>query len=679
MRSTVTVIVLLCATCFCTSAVADEINTATLLYEMTDLKALAEFPASPFTCKQFSSYDRRSTTPDNAEDWFANLDTGQFLRVEERDGRKEYVIMDADGPGAIVRIWSANPRGVLRFYFDGSETPTFEAPMADLLGGKIPGIPAPIACETSRGWSSYLPMPYAKHCKVTGDEIYVEQEDGRAYRVYYHINYRTYDPDTRIATFSTDDLTSDSALIQKYAEALAEPKTAAGPPAAQRGDDTHPTQSATIPPGAAHQWRSQRAGGAIEGLAVRVKADDLDVALRRTLLKIDFDGEPTVICPLGDFFGSAPGLSPYSSLPLGMSDDGLLWSHWFMPFEKNASINFTNYTDADVQLDFRIYETDHAWTKRSMHFHAKWRGQFDVPSRPMIDWNYLTAAGRGVFVGAAFTIANPSRTWWGEGDEKIYVDGESFPSTFGTGTEDYYGYAWGSSEVFHHAYHNQPRCDGPGSYGHTAVNRWHIIDCIPFQTEFRFDMELWHWVEDIDVDMTVVAYWYARPGGKDKFPPITRADLRLEPMPPYVAPRVAGAIEGEEMREIERTGGDLELQGWAGLSNEKHLWWRDGGVGGRIVLGFDVEQAGEYRVFARFLTANDYGRHKLTINEQPAAEPIDLYSPNVRATEDMELGRFKLKAGENRLTVEVVGANERALPRHMFGLDYLRLEPALRE
>src|SRR5678815_3493866 len=104
-------------------------------------------------------------------------------------------------------------------------------------------------------------------------------------------------------------------------------------------------------------------------------------------------------------------------------------------------------------------------------------------------------------------IRDSVKDWWGEGDEKIYVDGESFPSHFGTGTEDYYGYAWSSSERFEHAYHNQPRCDGPGNYGNTAVNRWHIMDRIPFTKDFKFDMELWHWEPSCNVSMSDVCYW----------------------------------------------------------------------------------------------------------------------------------------------------------------------------
>ena len=116
------------------------------------------------------------------------------------------------------------------------------------------------------------------------------------------------------------------------------------------------------------------------------------------------------------------------------------------------------------------------------------------------------------------------KDWWGEGDEKIYVDGESFPSHFGTGTEDYYGYAWCWPGLFTHAYHSQSRCDGPANYGRTSVNRFHIIDRIPFTTDFKFDMELWHWTAKCQVNLAVVAYWYAKPGATDGFKPIRAAD-----------------------------------------------------------------------------------------------------------------------------------------------------------
>ena len=167
-----------------------------------------------------------------------------------------------------------------------------------------------------------------------------------------------------------------------------------------------------------------------------------------------------------------------------------------------------------------------------MYFHARWKIEHDVRTRPMQDWNYLTAKGKGVFGGVAFFIDNPVKDWWGEGDEKIYVDGETFPSHFGTGTEDYYGYGWCCPQLFTHAYHNQPRCDGPGNYGRTSVNRFDILDRIPFTTSFKFDMELWHW-KDCKVNMAVMAYYYGLPGADDTFPPIAPEKLVLRPVPEH--------------------------------------------------------------------------------------------------------------------------------------------------
>jgi len=74
-------------------------------------------------------------------------------------------MMDAAGPGAIVRIWSANPAGTLRIYLDGAEQPVIESPMSEVLGGKLPGWPRPISGEYSKGWNLYFPIPYARAAK----------------------------------------------------------------------------------------------------------------------------------------------------------------------------------------------------------------------------------------------------------------------------------------------------------------------------------------------------------------------------------------------------------------------------------------------------------------------------------------------------------------------------------
>jgi hypothetical protein len=345
-----------------------------------------------------------------------------------------------------------------------------------------------------------------------------------------------------------------------------------------------------------------------------------------------------------------------------------------MPYEKTAKITLENLSDMAVQMKSEVAAVSRKWTSDSMHFHACWKSEFDVPTRPMQDWNYLNATGKGVFAGVAFYLDNPVKTWWGEGDEKIYVDGESFPSHFGTGTEDYYGYAWGCGERFYHAYHNQPRVDGPGLYGRTSINRFDILDRIPFTKSFKFDMELWHWA-DCKVNMAVIDYYYGVPGTKDAFKPITPDRLAIRPMPEWTSPKVAGAIEGEKMKILEKKG-TVEPQRWEDTSDGKHLWWRDANPNDELVLGFNVPKDGRYEVFGRFLKARDYGIVQLGINGKKAGQPVDLFDPNVAVSPEISLGIFELKAGENKLSAVLLGANDKAEKKYMFGLDYLILKPA---
>jgi hypothetical protein len=637
------------------------ISTSSLINEMTDLAGMAEFPTPSYTCKQFSSYDRKSKSPANptTEDWFANGDFAQYLRVEDRSGRKEYVMMDATGPGAVVRIWSANPAGTIRIYLDGAEKPVIETPMTDLLGGKFAGLPRPISGEYSKGWNLYFPIPYSKSCKITSDEG----------KFYYHVNYRTYEPGTKVETFSASQINALADRIGKLKQRLDNARGDAG----DFGGQTQEFDL-TLEPG---KTLSQEFSGpmAFSRTLLRVKAANRESALRGVIVKVNFDGEKCVEAPLGDVFGTGPGHNKFSTLPLGMTSDDEMYCNWFMPFKESATIELVNHTDQEVTVSGEIALKDYSWTGRSMHFHAKWRVQWEVPTRPMIDWNYLTAEGRGVFAGVSFTIDNPVKDWWGEGDEKIYVDGEKFPSHFGTGTEDYYGYAWCWPGLFTHAYHAQPRCDGPGNYGRTSVNRFHIIDRIPFTKSFKFDMELWHWHPTCKVNMGIVAYWYARPGAKDAFQAIRAEDAVVRPLAPYTAPRVAGAIEGETMKILKVTG-TADPQDWGGLSDEKHLWWHIGvKPGGTLTVAFPASKAGKYRVYGRFLQARDYGIHQLAINGKHAGDPIDFYNPEVQPTKELLLGEFDLKAGDNEFTATAVGANGKAEKDYMFGLDYLLLKP----
>ena len=643
--------------------VAAEISMHSLLDDMTNLAAMAQFPNPSYVTRQFSSYDRASTTPANPQTWFANNDCGNYLRIEDRAGHKEYVMADMQGPGAIVRIWSPNPGGTLRIYLDGKQKPAMEAPMADLLAGKHPLLPSPIAASLSMGWNLYFPIPYAKSCKVTCDK------GGQ----YYHVNYRTYPAGTAVKTFTLDQLEAAQADIRKLAKQLAAPRTAV-----PTGDKPATENfNAMIAPGSTAVALKLSGPRAIVNLTARLDMpkEQMEAALRSLVIQIRFDGQQTVEAPLGDFFGASPGINPFESLPLGVAAKGSMYCHWVMPFEKTAEVRLVNHNRTPAPISISAGSTDWNWTNASMHFHARWKIAYNVRTRPMQDWNYLTAKGKGIFGGVAFFIDNPVKDWWGEGDEKIYVDGETFPSHFGTGTEDYYGFGWCCPQPFTHAYHNQPRCDGPANFGRTSVNRFEILDRIPFTKSFKFDMELWHW-KDCKVNMAVMAYYYGLPGASDTFPPVAAKQLALRPLAEIATHHVPGAIEGEKMRILKSTG-TPGPQNWDEDNGGQHLWWHGGQKpGDELVLEFDAPKAGRYQVIGRFLKAIDYGVLQLAVNGEKAGKPIDFFHDGVTYTPEMSLGTFNLRQGPNRLSAVVVGANPKAQKEYMFGLDYILLKPA---
>lgn len=648
---------------------AQSITTESLLAEMEDRNRLADFPSPAYRTAQASSFDRASLSP-GTEAWFANADFGKFLRTETTEGRTEMVMADLQGPGAVVRIWSANPLGTIRFYFDGENAPRLEAPMADLLSGKVDPYKSPFAYVAARGCNLYFPFPYSKSLKIT-----VEDPSGQnAKGLYYHVGFRTYDPRVNAVTWQPTAV--------EFSETAK-----AGSAAESRGLTWKGSvgQDMKLAPGESDALTLESGKpAAISELAldVTLSKDELPFTdpknpaqiLRHLLLELTFDGQTTVRVPASDFFGAAP--APVDTRSTLMTATSLstrgasLKSRWIMPFLGKAEVRIVNRGKETVELHVGVVSRGRPATERTMVFHSEWR-YHGVGTRPMVDMTAMDFVGQGRFVGLGLHVANRTPAWWGEGDEKIYVDGETFPSTFGTGTEDYFGYAWCDPTPFAMPYHAQTVVGTPGNFGQTTNLRWHVNDDIPFAKSLKFDLEKWHW-QDAETSFATTAYWYAKPS-KHAAREIATADLSpLETSPPKP---VEGALEGETLPLLEVKGGTTERQGgyWE-LSNGEQLWWKDARVGDKLRIEVSVPKTGKYKISGNFCHAQDYGRHRLSIAGQSLGEK-DFYGTGV-TWKALELGEVTLTAGKHEFVVEVVGSNPLAEPkRHMFGLDYLLLVP----
>ena len=492
-----------------------------LLREISQTDAATRFPDPAYHLVQFSSYDRLSIHPDSAG-WFANNDFTQFIREEDNDGRHEYVMFEADGPGAVVRWWMTfgdmnASNSFIRVYIDNQPEPVIEGPAPYLVGGMMLA-PEPLSTSVSpltdpqrRGYNLYLPLPFSENCKITleNDSIMISPER-RSPSIYYNICARLYEEGTRLVSFKKEMLSDDSLSIAACASSLG--RTDVPEPQHALKDSV----SGIYSPGEACRFTIDRGPGAIAGLSVRINAVDTASALRHTFIIISFDGQETINIPAGNFFGTGYSYNRYRTHFSGVGPDGTMYSSWLMPFRDSCHVSILNSTVDTMQITAGLTTVPYSWNKSSMYFGATWHEYKAIETAGSestggtgrhIDLNIATLYGKGIYAGDAVTVFNSADAWWGEGDEKIYVDDEIFPSSFGTGTEDYFGYAWCRPEPFSHALIAQPAGNGNFHPGMTVNMRYRVLDAIPFVDSIKADIELWHWVNTV-IDYGITAYYY---------------------------------------------------------------------------------------------------------------------------------------------------------------------------
>ena len=658
-------------------AAAAEVTLGSLLNEMTDFSAVARWPQPEFTCRQCSSYDRAEVSPDKPG-WFANNDFSQYIRTEDNDGRKERVMMDEDGPGCIVRFWLTtvkNKKGTLRIYLDGNPTPALSFPAYDLLSGDLNlgaplDQPHPGYSRTDNGGNTLmLPIPYAKHCKVTWEEA------GEGPR-YYQIDYRTYAPDTTVQTFTREVLAAAQPLIVQVGDKLLLP------PGVKSGRTSSVNE---IIPAKKNVSLDLPAGpAAVRQLEFSVEPADavaIEHTLRSTIIQLQFDNEDTVWCPASDFFGSGVGVNPLQSWYRTVRPDGTMICRWVMPYAKSARVTIANVGEQPVKVTLRAGVGSWLWDDHSMHFHSAWHYEAGLTTPPARDWNSIRLAGRGVYVGDTLALYNPVATWYGEGDEKIRVDGESLPSFLGTGMEDYYDFSFAPRGLMQTPFANQVRVDQRMTQGNNVLTRTRNLDGIPFSKSLNFDFELISWKPTTLVYATTT-YWYAFPGAtanvkplphEAALPPLTLADA-------IAASHRPGAIECEKLKVLAKSGGfpvneqDMEPFGGERWSGGAQLLGKPEAVGNFVELQVPAPDNSPRQLVLYLTQAPDYGTLRFSVNGQVVPAAFDGYANQVQPASVVNLGKFTPRDGNYVLRVEVVGANPAAIgKKYLFGLDCLVL------
>lgn len=256
------------------------------------------------------------------------------------------------------------------------------------------------------------------------------------------------------------------------------------------------------------------------------------VFYRSLVLRIYWDREeyPSVDVPLGDFFCNGWGEPEnVNSLPISVNPSGAFNSYWPMPFRRYAKMEIVNISPDPANHFF--YQVDYTLTDLPNdvgYFHAQWRRVNPLPYGEVVTL-VDEVSGQGHYAGVYVAWGSNNSGWWGEGELKFYLDGDKeWPSICGTGTEDYFGGAWGFKGQRESTYgtfstpflgfHQVLRPDGFNrSQTRFGMYRWHVMDPIRFESNLRVTMQALGWrsrLEDqprylpLQDDISSLVVWY---------------------------------------------------------------------------------------------------------------------------------------------------------------------------
>ncbi|MEK7677381.1 MAG: glycoside hydrolase family 172 protein [Verrucomicrobiota bacterium] len=399
------------------------------------------------------------------------------------------------------------------------------------------------------------------------------------------------------------------------------------------------------------------------------------------LLRLYWDGQerPGVEAPVGDFFANSFGKrSEVVSLPVIVEDADSYNCFWNMPFRKSARVEVVN--QGEKQISLLYYNID--WVQKEQlpeetpYFYAQYRQEY--PAQKGKDYLVLETKGKGHYVGTVLSVRTRSPAWFGEGDEKIYIDGEAKPSIWGTGTEDYFLSAWGlkttSTPYFGVPYFDQWGIVG----GHTSAYRWHIQDPLVFNTGLKVTLEHFGWISpdenpnykstswnEREDDYSSVAFWYQT--GQPTF--TERA--------PHARERTLPSLERSTLFAREFT--DQKFHGAGNATTQQIdlyptaqlLYTPKQAEGAWLEIPFEIAKKEPLRLLLNMTCSYDFGQYQAYLNGVKLGDVMDFHNAKI-VNQEFHLLDFWPEPGRYTVRLECVGKNPQSSGYYL-GIESVRL------
>ena len=470
----------------------NKINLVSSLEKLANIQNLPDY-RDDTKVMQVSSYD----TSGGNDDGFS----GKYSYLRKTSD-STLVIFDAKGKGEINRIWTPTPTNdTLDFYLDGTDKPSYSIKFSDLFSGEVFPFVEPLSGNELGGYYSYIPIPYDKGCKIVirGKKLQ-----------FYQIQYRTFPDSYAVEPFSQKAVKFSREAINKIKSSW---ENVNNPPF-----DTTIATDTVIKPGQSITVAQIDKGGRIEGLKI-YNADAFEGLSKKIDLRITWDNEqkPAIYAPVSDFFGYAFGHKSMQGLLLG-SKNNMNYCFFPMPFDTSAKVEFfyrpSDHPEDDRPLRLKT-EVLFSHKRRTPVNEGKLYAFWDKDTSVALGkaHTFIEGKGKGHYIGTILQAQglDPGMTLFFEGDDVTTIDGEM--RMHGTGSEDYFNGGW---------YALLDRWDGKSSlplhgaldyslpFARTGGYRFFILDKMPFEKEIKHTIEHGPDNNNVPVDYTSIALYYAQ-------------------------------------------------------------------------------------------------------------------------------------------------------------------------
>lgn len=409
---------------------------------------------------------------------------------------------------------------------------------------------------------------------------------------------------------------------------------------------------------------------------------------RSLVLRIFWDGAetPSVESPIGDFFAAGHGMrANVTSTPIEVTSYGrALNSYWRMPFRKKARVELWNQSAGRMTVYCQVnWMQLPSLPPDALYFHARYHQEF--PVKPFAPYTIFEGRGEGQYVGTVLSSQNSFGVWFGEADDRFYIDGEAMPSIVGTGTEDYFTDAW-NLRLFTNPNAGVTICEPQSVDCRLTAYRWHLHAPVVFRQSLKVEIERRSFIDYKDPAtgarklhdfkhrpdfFSSVAFWYQQ-GVAEPFCALPPVSERLNPELWLEVKDMADRLPcSPGLKPVVRSNRTCQ--------NKTMLFVENDQVGAWLDVPFAVTEEGQYSLSVFQVLFREHGQWSVTLRgagQTNVLDPaLDFYDPYVCLKEnwpesqvystvrETKLGVLRLPPGGHTLRFECLGQHPLARVR----------------